>query len=157
MLDFQVVRAAVKAFKSFSSASGPSAALLSPFTRFLRHASQQSTPPSPLSWHDPGVAVTLLERRALCAVRHYATHEADPDASAAQRVARAVTEAFVAAQVESFVHTVPSQLPGEEAHVLTDVLLLVRNPPISSFSSFVFSFSFSNKTISVYLVLTLSL
>lgn len=125
VLDYQVVRAALKAFKTFSSNKTPSLSTLSPFTRFLRHLSGKPDPSQPLSWHDPHTAVTLLEQRALCAVRNQAIREADPDASAAQRVARAVTEAFVAGQVEGFIHNVPSQLAGQEAHAVGDVLLLV--------------------------------
>lgn len=58
-------------------------------------------------------------------VREYAQHQSDPDATAPQRVARAVTEAFVAAQVEGFIHELPTQLPGKDAHVLKDLLTLV--------------------------------
>lgn len=125
ILDFQVVRAAVKAFKALSSTRTSSDLKSSPFTRFLRHLSQlHSKPPS--SWHDPCTAVHLLELRALSLVQDYTTHEADPDGSAAQRVAKGVTEAFVAATVAQFIQDVPTQLPGQEAHVVTDLLLLVR-------------------------------
>ena len=130
MLDGQVVRAAVKAYKNHLSTTTTTTPepTVSPFTRFLRRASEDrgaASSPSPV-WHDPHAIVALLERRALCVVRSYVAHESDPDASAANRVARAVTEAFVAAQVEGFVRSLPSQLPGQEAHVVCDLLLLVR-------------------------------
>lgn len=134
ILDFQVVRAAVKAFKAYSS-SLTSAAVpkvsLSPFTNFLRHLSEsrqerEGTRPAELdSWHNPHTAVYLLELRALCVVRDYARHEREPDANVAQRVAKAVTEAFVAVQVEQFIRDAPRLLPGQEAHIVADLLLLV--------------------------------
>jgi len=124
ILDFQVVRAALKAFKAHSSTQSPSVHTLSPFTRFLQHISENSPYLQPTSWHEPHNAVRILEKRALYIVRDHARHEHNPDASAAQRVARAVTEAFVAAQVEQFIQDVPSQLPGTEAHAVADLLLL---------------------------------
>lgn len=139
ILDFQVVRAAVKAFKAYSSSKVPEVSQSSPFTRFLRHqskytgsqgssgsSSQPDNSDISFSWHDPHTAVYLLEQRALSAVRDYAKYEDEPDADAAQRVAKAVTEAFVAAQVEKFICDVPGQLPGQDAHVVADLLLLVR-------------------------------
>lgn len=59
-------------------------------------------------------------------VREHARHEHDADASAAQRVAHGVTEAFVAAQIAQFIEDLPRQLSGQNAHVISDVLLLVR-------------------------------
>ncbi|KAI0698287.1 peroxisomal oxidase [Cytidiella melzeri] len=135
ILDLQVLRAAVKAFNAYSSSittarsrtpysESAVSSLLSPFTRFLRHLSD-SSPLQPNDWYEPHVVVELLERRALCAVREYVRHSNDPDAGAAQRVAKAVTEAFVAAQVESLIQDVPSQLTGrEEARVVVDLLVL---------------------------------
>ena len=58
-------------------------------------------------------------------VRNYVQNEADPHASAAQRVSRAVTEAFVATQVATFIQDLPLHLSGKEAHIVKDLLTLV--------------------------------
>jgi acyl-CoA oxidase len=136
ILDFQVVRASLKAFRAYSSAHAPSPSALSPFTTFLRHihlppAEQTGVQVDNLNWRDPHTAVHLLELRALCVIRDYANNEGEPDAHVAQRVAKAITEAFVAAQVEQFIRDIPADsllsASGSEAsaHVVADLLSLV--------------------------------
>lgn len=126
VLDLQVVRAAVKAYKRYVSTNIPDPATLSPSTSYLRLLSVKSEDAEISGgWADPHTSVYLLEQRAVHMVLEYAAHEGDPDASAPQRVSRAVTEAFVAAQVEGFIHELPSQLPGDSAHVVKDLLTLV--------------------------------
>lgn len=128
MLDLQVVRAAVKAYKAYSSTARPDPSTLSPTTHYLRLLSEQPLDDKASgSWADPHTSVFVLQQRALCMVREYAKHESDPDASAPQRVSRAVTEAFISSQVESFIHELPKQLPGKDAHILKDLLTLVSS------------------------------
>jgi acyl-CoA oxidase len=126
VLDLQVVRAAAKAYKRYTSAAKPDPSILSPMTNYLRLLSQLPLADNTFGgWADPHTSVYLLEQRAIHMVREYAQHQDDPDASAPQRVARAVTEAFVVAQVEGIIHELPSQLPGKDAHVFKDLLTLV--------------------------------
>lgn len=130
VLDLQVVRAAVKAFKRYATSNAPDPSALSPTTQYLRMLSEPSSAAiSAALWADPHTSVYLLEQRALAMVRSYVRNESDPDAGEPQRVARAVTEAFVAAQVQEFIRELPSQLPGKDAHVLKDLLTLVSAAP----------------------------
>ena len=134
MLDLQVVRATVKAFRRVNSAAehgtqgNPS---LTPTTAYLHHllCGAQKGRTTSLSWRDTHACVELLEQRAIAVVRERAQHELDADASADQRVSRAVTEAFVAEQVEKFISGLQSDLSGREAAIIGDVLHLVRSPP----------------------------
>ena len=128
VLDLQVVRAAVKAYKRYVSSAIPDPSTLSPSTVYLRllHTAQRDDVALG-GWTDPRTAVHLLELRALFMVREYAKNEADPDASAPQRVSRAVSEAFVAAQVEAFFQGLCSQLPNKDADIIKDLLTLVSN------------------------------
>lgn len=125
VLDLQVVRAAVKAFKRYASAAKPDPATLSPSSRYLRLLYPTSRDDvASGEWADPHRSVNLLELRAVHMVRDYVKNETDPDASAAQRVSRAVTEAFVAAQAATFIQDLPSHLPGKEVYVVKDLLTL---------------------------------
>ena len=126
LLDLQVVRAALKAYKKYSSAGRPDPSTLPPTARYLRLLSEQSVADKATGgWADPHTSVYLLELRAVHMIREFAKHEADPDASAPQRMSRAATEAFVAVQVEAFIKELASELPGKDAHILADLLNLV--------------------------------
>ena len=141
ILDLQVVRAAVKAFKRYTSATKPNPSTLSPTTTYLRLISQQSPADATAGeWADPRCSVYLLEQRALNMVREYAQHESDSDATAPQRVARAATEAFVAAQLETFIHDLPSQLSGKNAHAVKDLLTLVSQRTVRRSCKFLMTF-----------------
>jgi acyl-CoA oxidase len=101
VLDQQVVRASVKAYHKLFSTTPPSTGSLSPFSSHLRHLADSSNPTFSISeyeWTTPGVSIYLLELRAALIVRHYAHDLATGDAAVNQRVANAVTEAFVAMQ-----------------------------------------------------------
>ena len=132
MLDLQVVRASLKAYKTASSAlehaESPSPlTLLSPTTAYLRLLIRHEKPsPNDVSWQDTRFCVLLIEQRAFELVRDRAQYEHDPDASADQRVSRAVTEAFVAAQVEDTMNNLDRHLAGAETAVIRDLLQLVR-------------------------------
>ena len=129
VLDGQVVRAALNAFarvsatpvKGEESELAPNEAYL----RYLRADASAGTPESALTpdrWGNPRRIVEVLERRAACMVRERARHAQDPDASMDQRVARAVTDAFVAAQVGATIHALGG---GKEAAVLRKLYTLV--------------------------------
>ena len=124
------MRAALKAFKAMSSRSPASSVTsFSPFSAFLCHVANTSSQTSPTTsskndWKDPAVAITLLERRAAALVREYARHVSEPDPSVYQRISKAVTEAFVAAQVGLMMQGL-DKLPLRDREVVKDVYLLV--------------------------------
>ncbi|KAI0742970.1 acyl-CoA oxidase [Daedaleopsis nitida] len=132
VLDQQVVRAALKAFDAFVVGKTRPATSLTPSTAYLRHlaAPAPSTPSSPradlaLDWTDPQTAITLLERRAGRMVQDRARAGLDgPDASADQRVSRAVTDAFVAAQVGQIIGALEGDVGGRDAAVLRKLYTL---------------------------------
>ncbi len=130
MLDQQVVRAALKAFDAVVTKKTRGVHELTPSTAYLRHlVSSKSSPSTPsLKWHDPQSVVSLLEKRAAATVQERAKHLHDPDASVDQRVSRAVTDAFVAAQVGDFVKSLEETVGGKEAVVLRKLYNLVRSP-----------------------------
>ena len=64
---------------------------------------------------------------ALALVQSRALHENDADASAGQRVSRAVTEAFVSEQLEGFINGLQDELPGKNAAVVRNLLHLVSS------------------------------
>ncbi|KAG6843086.1 hypothetical protein H0H87_008021, partial [Tephrocybe sp. NHM501043] len=107
VLDQQVVRAALKAHNILASSSSPNTQSLSPSSAYLRLlVSPNQTPPptpSPASWLDPSTSIALLEWRAALLVQEHARTTAQLDASVYQRVAKAVTEAFVAVQVSKMI------------------------------------------------------
>jgi len=108
VLDQQVVRAAVKSFRSLFSSQSPSASTLSSSSYYLRLLLEPSTSPpdlSELTWQDPATSILLLEWRAALLVREYSQTAAEPDASVNQRVSKAATEAFIAAQVGQIIRS----------------------------------------------------
>lgn len=121
-----MVRAAVKAYKRYASALNPDPSTLSPSTSYLRLLGTALRDDVTFgAWADPHTSIHLLELRAVWMVHNYAKHEDAPDASAPQRVSRAVSDAFVAAQVEMFIHELPSQMPDKDARVIKGLLTLV--------------------------------
>ena len=130
VLDGQVVRAALKAFARVSATpvKGEESEL-APNEAYLRWVAAARGPgsdaehgPAPDRWGNPRRIIEVLERRAACMVRERAKHAQDPDASMDQRVARAVTDAFVAAQVGEIIHSLGG---GKEAAVLRKLYTLV--------------------------------
>jgi acyl-CoA oxidase len=71
------------------------------------------------------VLVLLLEWRAALVVQDLVHHEANPDASATQRVSKAATEAFVAVQVGQMIQEL--QFSDKEKCVVADLYRLVSN------------------------------
>ncbi|KAI0331414.1 acyl-CoA oxidase [Cubamyces sp. BRFM 1775] len=125
VLDQQVVRAALKAYDALVVRKTRSSSNLTPSTAYLRGLVEDSPHPAvPQSWTDPHVSILLLERRAAAMVQDRAKHAGDPDASSDYRVARAVTDAFVGAQVGEIIRDLDKSVGGREASVLKDVYLL---------------------------------
>jgi hypothetical protein len=78
-----------------------------------------------VTWTDITALVQLLEWRAARIVQELARNPDVVDASMNQRVSKAVTEAFVAAQVAEIVADLT--LPSTEREVVTDVYKLVSS------------------------------
>ncbi|KAJ3568100.1 hypothetical protein NP233_g5937 [Leucocoprinus birnbaumii] len=117
VLDQQVVRAAVKSYNNVLKSNDLSS--LSPSTAYLLLVGNKTGPvaPSESAWQDPVTVVHLLELRAALLVGEYAKNINEPDASAGQRVAKAVTEAFVAARVGDIINSLPDAFEGKQHDV----------------------------------------
>ncbi|KAJ7589575.1 peroxisomal oxidase [Mycena floridula] len=118
VLDNQVLRGAVKAFRL---AEAEQRSTLSESSRYLRLL--QQVPPlldQPKCWSNPETSILLLEWRAALLVAQAAK---DPDTCTAQRVSKAVTEAYVAARVGEMIQG-SGGLPTKEIPVLAALLNL---------------------------------
>ncbi|KAK7024780.1 acyl-coenzyme A oxidase [Favolaschia claudopus] len=130
VLDGQVLRAALKAFRGLFTSKTPPAAKapsLSPTSQYLRLLLDKTLIPpelKPSSWNQPATAILLLEWRAALLVNECAQTVEAPDATLTQRVSRAVTEAFVAARVGEMIDGLPTTLKGKEAEAVRKVYLL---------------------------------
>ncbi|KAG6917134.1 hypothetical protein DXG01_003724 [Tephrocybe rancida] len=128
VLDQQVVRAALKAHNALFASPSPTtpAPSLSPSSAYLRLLSSHTRPAAPASsWLDPRTSIVLLEWRAALLVQEHARTVTQLDASVYQRVAKAVTEAFVAVQVGAMIDGVgEAGLKGESAAVVRGVYIL---------------------------------
>ncbi|KAJ6529033.1 peroxisomal oxidase [Mycena vulgaris] len=128
VLDQQVLRAALKGFRTLlTTTPAPAVTSLSPSSYYLRLLlDKKLTPPElgPESWTQPATAILLLEWRAALLVHEIAQTIGAPDATATQRVSRAVTEAFVAAQVGEMIDALGTALKPREAEVVRKVYIL---------------------------------
>ena len=68
-------------------------------------------------------SILLLEWRAAVLVREHSQTVAEPDATVNQRVSKAVTEAFVAAQVGEIITSL--SLSASSAHTVRTLYMLV--------------------------------
>ncbi|TFK73089.1 acyl-CoA oxidase [Pluteus cervinus] len=171
VLDQQVVRSALKSHQKLqsdarSSSSEAVIASLSPSSAYLHVLLSNSRPTTlPSSWRDPEASVSLLEWRAALLVNEHAGNvaeitnsggdvESSIDAIVNQRIAKGVTEAFVARRVlEIMRDVVPQQISCNGTQevlgklyllhllttvesALTDILSfnLLPPPPLSSSS-----------------------
>jgi len=126
VLDGQVVRAALKSYEKLLSAKDPSASLLSPSSYYLRLLLEKSVKSLSLtdaSWKDPAVALLLLEWRAALVVQDLVRNQNKLDATANQRVSKAVSEAFVAAQVVQMIQEL--DLSAKDRQVVVELYRLV--------------------------------
>ncbi|KAG2119395.1 acyl-CoA dehydrogenase/oxidase C-terminal [Suillus clintonianus] len=121
VLDGQVVRAATKLCKSVLSSTSAVAKLPLPsaYLRLLSATSEAPPQVTASTWHHIPSVVLLLEWRAALMVKNFTQTQAsgDVDASVNQRLAKAVTEAFVAAQVGEMIKNL-TMLPSEDAKVV---------------------------------------
>ena len=127
VLDKQVVRAALKSFRALFSSHSPSASALSPSSSYLRLLLEPSEPPelSESSLQDPMMLILLLEWRAALLVREHSETAAEPDAGVDQRVSKAVTEAFIAAQVGKMITSLSLPASARSAHCIRALYMLV--------------------------------
>ncbi|KAG1838610.1 peroxisomal oxidase [Suillus tomentosus] len=121
VLDGQVVRAATKLCKAVLSSTSAVAELPLPsaYLRLLSTTSEAPPQVTASTWHDVRSVVLLLEWRAALMVKNFTQTPAsgDVDANVNQRLARAITEAFVAAQVGEMINNL-TNLPSEDARVV---------------------------------------
>jgi len=121
VLDGQVVRAATKLCKAVLSSTSAVANLPLPsaYLRLLSTTSEAPPQVTASTWHDVHSVVLLLEWRAALMVKNFTQTPAsgDVDANVNQRLARAITEAFVAAQVGEMINNL-TNLPSEDARVV---------------------------------------
>ncbi|OCB91493.1 peroxisomal oxidase [Sanghuangporus baumii] len=126
VLDQQVVRAALKAHNQSQSSTHQST--FSAFLRLLKEKGSETQIAlfeSP-NWVDWRVVVEVLEWRAARSVESYAKalENGQPDASADQRVSRAVTEAYVATQVADMIQSLSRLGLGDSAAIVGSLLTL---------------------------------
>lgn len=118
VLDGQVVRAATKLCKAVLSSALVVSKLPLPsaYLRLLSTTGEAPPQVTASTWHDVQSVVLLLEWRAALMVKNFTQTPAngDVDASVNQRLAKAVTEAFVAAQVGEMINNL-ANLPSEDA------------------------------------------
>ncbi|KAG6864904.1 hypothetical protein C0991_006474, partial [Blastosporella zonata] len=155
VLDQQVVRAALKAHNALMSSSNPMthSESLSPSSSYLCLLvlpNQGPPTPSATLWLDPKTSIALLEWRAALLVRDHARIIATSqlDAAVYQRIAKAVTEAFVAVQVGKMVDDLGSvgKVTGESAAVVRGVYTLYLLTVVESALVDLLSFGLLNAT-----------
>lgn len=126
-MDQQVVRAALKSYHNITSTkdSSESHSMLSPSNAYLRLLLSASTPQpnNDAAWTNPKTSIDLLEWRAALMVKSRAESVDRLDASVDQRVSKAVSEAFVAAQVDDMIANLP--LAGGTARIVINIFKLV--------------------------------
>lgn len=125
MLDGQVVRAALKSYNLLAVTSDHLLGLHSNYLRLLSGGPSSRPVITTRMWHDHAAIIHLLEWRAALAVQTAARNLNHPDAGIHRRLSKAITEAFVAAQVGNMVSDL-NQLSQKEASALGDLYLLVR-------------------------------
>lgn len=107
VLDQQVVRAALKALEASRNKSAVTDHIPSPFNAYLLRLQTRGIEHP--TWSNWRTSVALLELRAAKMVedRFMAEKSGNVDASFNQRISRAVTEAYVAAQIGEMIETLP--------------------------------------------------
>jgi acyl-CoA oxidase len=127
VLDGQVVRAAGKLCNAVLSSTS-AVSKLSITSAYLRLLSSNSSPPpvTASTWHDVSTVVLLLEWRAALMAKNFTKTQTkgDVDANVNQRLAKAVTEAFVAVQVGEMISNLIA-LPTEDARAIGPLYRLV--------------------------------
>jgi acyl-CoA oxidase len=122
-----VVRAAGKLCNAVLSSTS-AVSKLSITSAYLRLLSSNSSPPpvTASTWHDVSTVVLLLEWRAALMAKNFTKTQTkgDIDANVNQRLAKAVTEAFVAVQVGEMISNLIA-LPTEDARVIGRLYRLV--------------------------------
>ncbi|KAH9834504.1 acyl-CoA oxidase [Rhodofomes roseus] len=126
VLDLQIVRGALKAYKSLQSSSFSvnAVAQLPPSSAYLRFLLPQfTTKLSEPDWTDPTQVVVLLERRASAMVG-YRAETTDIDASMDNRVSKATIDAYLSVRVRELIESLPQILQPREASVVSKLYTL---------------------------------
>ncbi|KAK7055387.1 acyl-coenzyme A oxidase [Favolaschia claudopus] len=123
ILEQQVVRAALKTFRSLSTARPASLSSTSSYLRLIRDKASIPSKATADTWAEPEAAISLLEWRAALLVHEMANTTTTPDPSITQRVSRAIAEAFVAARVGELIVGLNSALKPREVAAVRKYLL----------------------------------
>lgn len=112
VLDGQVARLAVKAYRL---EPWTSARALGTFFGFIHLLKDTVSRPSVdmTMWEDPEAVIHLLEWRAALMLRDFVQTMDELDSSATQRLARAITDAFISVKIRDFVSGLRELPPGE--------------------------------------------
>ncbi|KAH7882117.1 peroxisomal oxidase [Phlebopus sp. FC_14] len=119
VLDGQVVRAALKSYKSLFSNSNYSLGLHS-YLRLLQVDDPARPQINATIWQHSRSIIRILEWRAALAVKNYAQAADELDGGINHRLSKAITESFVAARVGDMISAL-DKLPQEEARVLGEL------------------------------------
>jgi acyl-CoA oxidase len=145
VLDGQIVRAALKSYNFLSSAPNHPLGSHAKYLRLLKGDAPGRPVISESTWQNSGAIVHLLEWRAALAIQNFAQTVDEADADINQRLAKAITEAFVATRVAEMIAGLRG-LPEKEARVIGDlyhlvnstlrikIVLLKKEPPLFSIS-----------------------
>ncbi|EKM75391.1 hypothetical protein AGABI1DRAFT_79987 [Agaricus bisporus var. burnettii JB137-S8] len=118
VLNKQVIRAAQKSYTNILKSKDVfNLSSSNAYLRLLVGEHSMPSLPSDSEWQNPATAVLLLEWRAALLVRELAQHVDDLDASATQRTAGAVTEAFIAARVMEMIKELPVVIGDKQRNV----------------------------------------
>lgn len=120
VLDLQIVRGALKAYRTLQSQgfSAEATARLPPSTAYLRFAAAgPMQPPEPV-WTDASQVVHLLECRAAAMVANRAG-ESNVDASMDNRVSKAAIDAYLAVRVHALIQDARRMLLAREAAIVS--------------------------------------
>ncbi|KAI6142956.1 acyl-CoA dehydrogenase/oxidase C-terminal [Pisolithus tinctorius] len=116
VLDGQVVRAAVKAYRASLSTPASPLGAHSGYIRFLKGEN-----PKPVvdttAWEDSDAIICLLEWRAALVLKGFVETMDELDANANQRLSKAVTDAFIAVQIGKMI-TGLDLLPRQEGDII---------------------------------------
>ncbi|KAK7014211.1 acyl-coenzyme A oxidase [Favolaschia claudopus] len=124
ILEQQVVRAALKTFRSLSTPRPASLSGTSSYLCLIRDKALVPPKATADTWAKPEAAISLLEWRASLLVQEMANTTTTPDPSITQRVSRAITEAFVAARVGELIAALDSAFKPRAVAVVRKVYLL---------------------------------
>lgn len=128
MLDLQIVRGALKAYRSLQTSgfSAEAVARLPPSASYLRFVAAASSELIEPDWTNPNEVVNLLQRRAAVMVQNR-VDERNIDASMDNRVSKAAIDAYLAVRVSTLIEDAQRMLRAREAAAVGKLYVLVRD------------------------------